>query len=60
MTVWIVRDRRVTEAQLLQAIVDGEVVTYYEQPEAADRAKYPTETVWQIDIQATRYGRGLK
>lgn len=50
--VWIVFDQRKTKDEIIQGVLSGGH-SYYEYADAAERDKFPTEKIWEIQIQAT-------
>jgi hypothetical protein len=50
MTIWVVRDRRVTSSQISKDIVEGNFNSLYFNADSARGAAFSTDKVWKIDL----------
>lgn len=49
---WIIRDRRESQENVIKDVVEGNTHSIYFNSDAAESAKYSTETVWEIQVNA--------
>ena len=52
MKIWITRDRRMDKGRIVKDLIEGNITSIYFSLNAAACAAYPTEIVWEAELDA--------